>query len=95
MPHEALRPYTLQDWHALDDASLSRMQQARNAPALVQDLTAGQKRAEPATIEVHQDELGDFLSLIVEQLDTVASESKPMRRFLRERADEVSTEVAS
>jgi len=95
MPHEELRPYSLQDWHALDDASMSRMQQARNALALVQDLAVGQKRTTPPTIEVHQDELGDFLSLIVEQLDTVAGESQPMRPFLKDHAAEVRLEVAS
>lgn len=95
MPHEDLRPYSLQDWHALDDSSMSRIQQARNALALVQDLTAGQKRTTPPTIEVHQDELGDFLSLVMEQLDTATGESQPMRPFLRTHAKEVQMEMAS
>lgn len=94
MPHEKLRPYAIADWHALDDDSLSRIRQARNALALVQDLTSGQKRNTASTVEVNQDELGDFLSLVVEQLDSVASESRPMHSFLKEQAKQVNAEVA-
>lgn len=54
-----------------------RLQRARNALALFQDLAAGQKRTTPPTVEVNQDELADFLSLVLEQLDMVATETHP------------------
>lgn len=94
MPHEELRPYGLQDWYALDESTASRVDRARNALALVQDLAAGQKRTGTSAVELNQDELGDFLSLIIDELDTAKAESQPMREFLKSKAVAIREEVA-
>lgn len=94
MSLKELRPYALPDWHAMDDASASRVVRARNALALVQDLTAGQKRTITSSVELNQDELGDFLSLIIEELDTARSETKTMRQFMEDFAPEIRQEVS-
>lgn len=94
MPHEELRPYGLQDWHALDESTATRIGRARNALALVQDLAVEQKRTTTSTVELNKDELGDFLSLIIDELDTSRAESQPMREFLKSQSVRVLEEVA-
>lgn len=94
MPHEILRPYALGDWWALDESTLTRLQQARRSLSLVHDLVEGQSRSTEPTVEVRQEELGALLSLVVESLDTVEEEAFAMKRFISEHAEAVRQEVA-